>query len=324
MLVTPQSAIDIVDMRENARNAVLPRPMNTPFEMERDLRAMRRTERETEGPAVNEQNKGATGAIPKQSLERQMEMRTSRNRNATVPNNATYTVKSDEGVGQLSQGAERNDRQPKTGTQLPQSDGQSHQYSKEVYEAIEQRKRWRDNTWQHPVRRNENAQQGQIHRPRLNATQPIPRAHMKFGNVEHVSDNRREGHASTKALTDEIDRLKKAYELLIEYVQQQCVSAGDPVVEKGSNQNANYRARAQANTEGQWSTPLQGNREKNGLSKKIVPDALSRAVEGIQITSLANTSDNEYITLRGAIRNSPGNYFDLRVDCDVILNIKTC
>lgn len=71
-----------------------------------------------------------------------------------------------------------------------------------------------------------------------------------------------------------------------------------------------------------WSLRLQAHdfviKHRKG-SQMIVPDALSRAVEGIQITSLANTSDNEYITLRAAIKNSPGNYFDLRVDCDVIL-----
>lgn len=71
-----------------------------------------------------------------------------------------------------------------------------------------------------------------------------------------------------------------------------------------------------------WSLRLQAHdfdiKHRKG-TQMVVPDLLSRAIESICIEELANTSDAAYAGLREAIRNSPSNYFDLRVDCGIIL-----
>lgn len=54
-------------------------------------------------------------------------------------------------------------------------------------------------------------------------------------------------------------------------------------------------------------------------TQMVVPDALSRAVETVEIEYISNTVDEEYKKLRKAIRRAPQKYFDLRVDSDLII-----
>lgn len=71
-----------------------------------------------------------------------------------------------------------------------------------------------------------------------------------------------------------------------------------------------------------WSLRLQAHdfiiKHRKG-TQMVVPDALSRAIESIDIIQLAKTGDKEYITLRENVMKKPGDYFDLRVDSDLLL-----
>lgn len=51
----------------------------------------------------------------------------------------------------------------------------------------------------------------------------------------------------------------------------------------------------------------------------VVPDALSRSVEEVQVTTIENTSDQDYIELRMAIADKPIDFNGLRLDGQVIL-----
>lgn len=51
----------------------------------------------------------------------------------------------------------------------------------------------------------------------------------------------------------------------------------------------------------------------------VVPDALSRSVEAIQLQSLEATTDQDYIDLRIAIARQPANFNGLRLDGQIIL-----
>lgn len=51
----------------------------------------------------------------------------------------------------------------------------------------------------------------------------------------------------------------------------------------------------------------------------VVPDALSRAIEAVDVMKFADTTDQPYIRMRNDIGEIPGNYRDCRVDNGVIL-----
>lgn len=51
----------------------------------------------------------------------------------------------------------------------------------------------------------------------------------------------------------------------------------------------------------------------------VVPDALSRAIETVELVAIKNTTDKAYIELRKNIQQQPNAYIDYRVDNDIII-----
>lgn len=51
----------------------------------------------------------------------------------------------------------------------------------------------------------------------------------------------------------------------------------------------------------------------------VVPDALSRAIESIEIESLAETSDDSYCALRDSVKKAPDKFLDHRVDNGIVI-----
>lgn len=51
----------------------------------------------------------------------------------------------------------------------------------------------------------------------------------------------------------------------------------------------------------------------------VVPDALSRAIESVELVNMAKTNDDAYIALRADIQQNANNYVDYRSDNDIIL-----
>lgn len=46
----------------------------------------------------------------------------------------------------------------------------------------------------------------------------------------------------------------------------------------------------------------------------VIPDALSRAIERLELVAMANTNDNAYVALQTAIQQQPNEYVDYRID----------